>query len=154
MAELFLGLVGFVIVGWLWFFVARPIVTAWLPVSSVSPDPNPEIMSNSQNEEPATSGLSLRQTVPQTDRPDDRPLPSRAEMLDICSRLRRLGASREEARSILRLARLPLDNNMWAEVSPPETDNDDVLITPIAGRRTKASYYPDEPALEYQAPTT
>jgi hypothetical protein len=34
----------------------------------------------------------------------------------------------------------------------PDDTPDDTIVTPIAGRRTRAAYYPGEPDLEYESP--
>lgn len=115
------------------------------------------VMSRSDDED-SRLGASVSQTDGQADRQTAAPAPiGRDIMLDICRDLRAHGYSRDGARVLLRKLGQSLDNNVWSDAAPPTkaaTVEDDTLITPYAGRRTKASYYPDDPALEYQAPTT
>jgi hypothetical protein len=70
-------------------------------------------------------------------------------MLDICTTLRRRGFSRDEARALLNLCGLPLDNNVWAQV--PLEQPEPEYTTPIAGRPTSAQFETD-PDLAYQPP--
>ncbi len=79
--------------------------------------------------------------------------PSREELLTMYQVLRAHNMSRETARKMLNGVRLPLDNNLWAEAAPKPVAADDAeIVTPYAGRRTKATYYPDDPDLEFRAP--
>jgi hypothetical protein len=41
-----------------------------------------------------------------------------------------------------------------SRAATPAQPAEDELITPFAGRRTKASYYPDNPELEFRPPQT
>lgn len=75
---------------------------------------------------------------------------ARDEMLDICKVLRLRGFSREDARQLFRAFHQPLDNNLWTQAAPPD---DDEYITPIAGRRTSAKYFEDDPELVYRPPS-
>jgi hypothetical protein len=111
----------------------------------------PVVMSRSSESEHHISPSSLQTDSRQTTDSAARALPSRDVMLDTYRLLRKHGMAREEARPMLKALGLPLDNNLWTEAAPPSKD-DDVLITPYAGRATKRSFYPDEPELEYQAP--
>lgn len=76
----------------------------------------------------------------------------RAELLTLYKVLRKYGVPREEIRSALKGVRVPLSNDVWKAAAPAVPTDDDVLVTPYAGRRTRASYYPDDPELEFQAP--
>lgn len=110
-----------------------------------------------------SSGRSLEKNMPavvqRTDggRPADgppAPVYSRDVLLDTYKWLRRLGATREEARIRLKAIGIPLSNDLWAKAEPPpppELDEDDALYeTPIAGRATDATFR--DPLLEYQPP--
>ena len=71
------------------------------------------------------------------------------KLLDTYTTLKRLGLSRDAARAFLSPWGIPLDNNLWAQVpAEPEPEH----VTPIAGRPTKANFYPDEPELAYRPP--
>jgi hypothetical protein len=78
--------------------------------------------------------------------------PTEQQMLDIFKALRAAGVKREAIAGPWRAAGLPIDTNLWSKAAPSEKDDDDdTIVTPWAGRRTKASYY-DDPRLEYQQP--
>lgn len=72
--------------------------------------------------------------------------------LDTVRRLRAHRFTRDEARDFLRELGWSLGNNTWAQAAPLEANDDDSHITPYGGRRTRASYYPEDPALEYKEP--
>jgi hypothetical protein len=112
-------------------------------------------MSSTNDDGVRLSPSSVQTDNRQTDRQPEIKAPGREELLTLYATMRAAGISREKARPALKAVGLPLDNNLWVEAAPqviqPTNDND-VLITPFAGRRTKASYYPDDPELEYQAP--
>lgn len=115
-------------------------------------DDDTNVMSRSDDND-----MRLSPSVSQTDevQTSDRPMmpkPTPDKMLDIFKVLRAAGIDRDELRGPWRAAGLPLDNNLWAKAKPAAPEDDDVLITPYAGRRTKASFYPDEPELEYKPP--
>lgn len=120
-------------------------------------DAAPVVMSRSEESAPSSSPSSLQTDETQTaDRPMI-PKPTPDKMLDIFKVLRAAGVDREELRGPWRAAGLPLDNNVWAKAKPTALvteDEDDVLITPWAGRRTSKKFYPDDPDLEYKAPAT
>ena len=148
MAQLIFALGTFVILGFVWFFVARPALEGlgFLPttVNSIE-DEAPAVMSRSEDEGAGLSASSL-QTQAQTDRQTGKPAPLPREiMVDICQSLRAHGYGRDEARSLLRKMGQPLDNNVWADSIPPEPQ----YRTPIAGRATGAAFDADFP---YEAP--
>jgi hypothetical protein len=159
MATAFAILVTIVIVGWLWFYIARPILEDYgvlAPAESVktSQDSAANVMSRSQDETPQEVPSSHRQTALQTDRqPAQQPIPtiSRDVMLNTYRLLRKYGVPREEARPVLKAANIPLDNNLWTQAAPP-AEKPEEYRTPIADRPTRASYYDDDPDLAYQSP--
>lgn len=108
----------------------------------------PEIMSRAPASEPSspsglkTDGASIV-VAPAA------PEPSRDEILDACKVMRAHGMSREDARLVFVRLHRKLDNNLWTQAAPADSDE---LVTPYAGRRTRASYYPDRPDLEYVEP--
>lgn len=77
--------------------------------------------------------------------------PSRAIMLDIFKTLRKYEMPREEARAMLRLLALPLDNNLWKDAAPPPPEAPPERA-PISGRPLPAGvkFHPDDPELEYR----
>lgn len=102
--------------------------------------------------------LSL-ETEPQTDRQTEQTAKIRAEeLLTLFKLMRKAGIGREDAQAACKASGLPFNNNVWRDAAPPSKavqpadENDDELITPYAGRRTRASYYPDQPELEYESP--
>lgn len=110
----------------------------------------PAVMSYEEERPPENTLSSQRQTAPQTDRHPTAPSLPRDVMLDIYRLLRAHNVPREKARPALKAAGIPLDNNLWTEAAPPEEESE--YSTPIAGRTTKATFHPDDPALEYQPP--
>jgi hypothetical protein len=110
---------------------------------------SPVVMSRSQNAPPQNAPSSLEtRPRPDPDQTEDKAARQK-KLFDTYTTLKRLGLSRDAARAFLGPWGIPLDNNLWAQVPPePEPEH----VTPIAGRPTKASYYPDSPDLEYQGP--
>jgi hypothetical protein len=110
-------------------------------VMSRTPEPDRRLsLSSLQTDSQTTSD---RQTIAK---------PTEQQMLDIFKALRAAGVKREAIAGPWRAAGLPLDTNLWSKAAPSEKDDDDdTIVTPWAGRRTKASYY-DDPRLEYQQP--
>lgn len=118
------------------------------------------VMSRSENESAPSARPSLGTDGVQASDGRTIPIPTPEQMLDIFKVLREAGVKRDRLAPAWRAAGLPLSNDVWRDAAPPEPpakaapdEDDDTMITPFAGRRTKASYYPDDPALEYQAPT-
>lgn len=165
-AQLFAALVTFVIIGWLWFFIVRPIILAaydwWesADVSSVSDDAakaQHSIMSNAAPSEPPSAPSVSQTDGSQTDRQrsdgDTAAGDIKPEYLTLYKLLRANRISREAARPALKAAKIPLDNNLWRAAAPtPPPDDEERLVTPFAGRVTRRSYYPDRADLEYQPP--
>lgn len=155
MAVLFSILVSIVIAGWLWFYIARPILEDFGIIKGDGDvkdyqEPAPHVMSRSEDGAPRLSPSSVQTDGVQTDRQPDAKAPGRAELLTFYALLRAAGISREKARPVLKGVGLPLDNNLWAQADPK--NEDDTLITPIAGRPTRRSYYTDDPDLRYNPP--
>jgi hypothetical protein len=126
--------------------LARPYVSMVWPVR------RPEITSS-----PAPEPAAIA-SPPRTDAGTDGRTPLiapelRPASLDTVRELRAHGFTRDAARALLRGLGYSLGNNTWADAAPvaPAAD-DDEIITPYAGRRTKASYYPENPELEYVEP--
>jgi len=146
----------------LWMIIVGTIVTGvvgsaalgWLErraVSNVMPSPAPEITSSPPASAPSSPSVSQTDAAPVVVQAAPRE-PTRAEILDACKVLRAKGLSREEARIVFGYLHRRLDNNLWADAAPGAQPADDEIITPYAGRRTKASYYPENPELEYVEP--
>jgi hypothetical protein len=117
------------------------------------PSTPPVIMSRSALV-PATDSASVSQTDSAPDRQTaPEPALPRSAMLDTCKALRVHGFSREEARTLLKPYGIGLDNNLWAAAEPAKpAEDDDVVLTPYAGRVTRKSYYESEPELKYEPP--
>lgn len=120
-------------------------------------DDDADTMSTSSTHTPPSLPLSL-----ETDRRADRQTvqvvkPNAEQLLTLYKLMRAHGIGRDDAQAALKEAGLPLNNNVWSKAAPPPkvvqpNEDDDVLVTPYAGRRTRASYYPDDPDLAYQPP--
>lgn len=148
----------------LWMIIVGTIVTGvvgsaalgWLErraVSNVTPSPAPDITSS-----PAPEPAAIA-SPPRTDAGTDGRTPPitpelRPASLDTVRELRAHGFTRDAARALLRGLGYSLGNNTWADAAPATPADDDEIITPYAGRRTKASYYPENPELEYVEPRT
>lgn len=154
MAATLFGLCVFILfVGWLWFYIARPILVDVVNTYRVDDVDN---MSSAAYSEPPSRGPSL-ETDSETDRQTEQtPKIKAEELLTVCKLMRAHGIGREDAQAAFKASGLPFNNNVWRDAAPAskptQEEDDDVLITPYAGRRTKASYYPDDPELEYRAP--
>lgn len=164
-AQVFIFCVSIVILGWLWFFIVRPILEAYggvRPMESVkdhkSVTPAPILIMSREEVAPLpslpspleTDGRRTETTAPQAKFTED-------QLLTLYAGLRAHGMVRDKASQILKGAGIPMNNNLWAKAAtpPPSTapaEDDDVLVTPFAGRRTRASFYPDSPDLEYNDP--
>ncbi len=152
-ATLFAGLVGITIVGWLWFYIARPLLEDFgvITVSDYGEDDG-ALMSRAEDSAPASPRPSL-ETGNQTDRQTEiAPRIKAEELLTVFKLMRAAGIGREDAAAAFKAAGLPFNNNVWRDAEPPARAVEDEFVTPYAGRRTKASYYPEQPELEYQAP--
>lgn len=159
---IFLTLLGFAGFGVLWFYVLSPALTGLGVLRPPAEDTEtvnysapaaPVVMSNDRTPHP-----DVLPVVPTDGRASDagrtepQPAYTQQQLLTHYMWLRRLGAKRDEAREQLRAIGIPLHNDLWAQAAPPPPVADDEIITPWAGRRTKAAYYPDSPDLEYEAP--
>jgi len=140
--------------GFIWFYVARPMLVdfGWIRDEDVNDidDRAPVIMSRSEDKPARLSPSSLETAELQT---PDQTAPKKYqphELLTVYTTMKHAGISRDAARAALNAIGVPLDNNLWARV--PAKEDDDTLITPYAGRVTKRSFYPDDPDLEYKAP--
>lgn len=151
-AILFSIAVAIIIAGWLWFFVVRPIWEDFSVKDSAEEDA--PIMSRAAPAPALSSASSLQTDSAQTDRQEKINKPTPEQYLTLFKVLRAAGVKREDVRPALKGMGLALDNNVWrmAEAEGPEEKEEDVHVTPYAGRRTLARYYPDEPELEYKAP--
>jgi len=128
--------------------VPYKIAKAWLwPVVKDFFVSAPDVMSRSEDDDRPVALSALRQTAPTDNRPREVALISRDVMLDMFRLLREYNVPREKARSVLKAAGLPLDNNLWTAAAP----DDDTHLTPIAGRPTKAQFEQD-PDMAYEAP--
>lgn len=67
------------------------------------------------------------------------------ELLTLYALMRRYNIPREAAAAAFKAVDLPFNSNVWRDAAPEE----DVQVTPIAGRPTPAKFH-DDPELEYQ----
>jgi hypothetical protein len=149
-ATLFAIGVGILTIGWLWFYIVRPMLEDFGWIVNDTADSAPVTMSSKEKDAPVLA-LSSKTDAGQT---PDRPAPGKPkaeQYLTICRVMREAGINRDVAQAAFKACDLPFNNNVWRDAAPPVGD-DDVLVTPYAGRRTRASYYPDDPDLEFQAP--
>ena len=151
MGVVFSILVAIVIAGFLWFYVARPILEDWGLIAPRAVNyyqvGDPSVMSLSESTTHAGAASSLQTDSRQTADKPPPAAPSRDVMLNTYRLLRKYGIPREEARPVLKAAGFPLDNNLWADAAPPEP----ARVTPIAGRPTRAEFQTD-PEYPYEAP--
>lgn len=138
-------LVTIVILGFLWFWIVRPILEDYnliAPRESVNDyqEAAPVVMSRPEYAAPPSAPSSLQTDSRQTaDRPAPT-LPSRDVMLNSHKLLRKYGIPREEARAMYKSFGLPLDNNLWSEAA---TGSETPHVTPVAGRPTSARFETD-----------
>jgi len=150
MGEAFSIVVTVIILGFLWFYIARPILEDYGVIAPRDvndyEDAAPVVMSRSADE-PAPSIASSLETRP-VQTPDQAidPAARRAKLLDTYRPLRKLGMCRDDARALLNPWGIPLDNNLWTEAAPQTP-----YVTPVAGRPTSARFETD-PELRYEAP--
>jgi hypothetical protein len=156
MVELYLTAAAVVSCGAIWFYIVRPMLEDWgvlapRDVSDNAP-PAPVVMSRSAPTPPqpiVSEGVATRDQTDQT--APVLPL-LRPATLDTCKVLRAHGFSRDAARMLLRPLGWTLDNNTWTQAAPLKPADDDLTVTPFAGRVTRRSFYQDDPELEYQPP--
>lgn len=142
-------------VGWLWFYIARPILEdfGWITTDdtvNTYEDAAPIVMSRSDN-----GALSDRLSSKdgRSDGRTDSDQVGRAELLMLYKILRKYGVPREEIRAALKGVRVPLSNDVWASAAPASPQDDAEYRTPIVGRPTNARFESD-PDFPYVAPTT
>lgn len=137
--------------GFVWFWIARPILEGCGIIRDVSDyqEEAPALMSRVEDSAALYSPSSLQTDSRQTDRQPTQAQPGRAELLTLYQTMRAAGISREKARPVLKGVGLPLDNNLWADAAPTE---DAAHVTPIVGRRTSAQFETD-PEFPYVAPS-
>lgn len=144
MAQLIFALGTFVMIGFVWFYVARPALEGLGLIVNNNEDSAPVVMSRSEQSDYRLSALSLETDELQTADRRTMPVPTREEMLDIFKALRAAGVKRENIAGVWRAAGLPLDTNLWAAAAPPPAQT----VTPIAGRPTSAVFDPDFPYVQ------
>jgi hypothetical protein len=147
MAVLFATCVCILAIGFVWFYVVRPILEDYGVIVNPSQEPTAHVMSRSDTAPTPSMALSLQTDGVQTDRQPATVKPGRVELLTLYSTMRAAGITREQARPALKAVGLPLDNNLWAEAAPPEAPH----VTPYAGRPTNARFETDAD-YPYQAP--
>lgn len=136
-------------VGWLWFYIVRPILEDFGVIrvndydDAAAPAPV-VVMSRSEMSAPV-SPVSSKDG--QSDGRTDSDQVGRAELLTLYKVLRKYGIPREEIRPALKGVRVVLSNDVWASAAA----DDAPYITPIVGRSTSARFETDAD-FPYQAP--
>lgn len=130
------------IVGSIWVGVLN-----WRPVKSI-PVSDAHVMSRSGGNDPPSDPPSLQTNDVQTPDQTNDPAARRQKLLDTYRPLRKLGMSRDDARTLLNRLGYPLDNNLWVEAAPDDPE----YKTPIVGRPTSARFETDAD-FPYQAMT-
>lgn len=159
-AQVFMFCVSIVILGWLWFFIVRPILVDYGVIRVVEtldspPDVAPVVMSRSEPVAPQFPPSSQRTDDGRTETTPQQPKFTEDQLLTFYTELRAHGMKRDRASVALKAMGIPMNNNLWAKAqvpTPPPAEDDDMHVTPFAGRRTRASFYPDSPDLEYNDP--
>jgi len=102
-----------------------------------------------------SSGAGPLDPVEVIDNKTKQPRIKAEQLLTLYKLMRQAGIGRDDAQAAFKASGLPFNNNVWRDAEPPARAaqvDDDEFVTPFAGRRTRASYYPDQPELEYQSP--
>lgn len=140
MATLFSIAVSILIVGWLWFYVARPILEDY-GVISVNDSP-PDVMSDAGEGVPVIAPSSLGTDAARTPDGQSTHKIRGEELLTLYQLMRRYNIPRDEAQAALKSCGLPMSNGTWAKAAPPPPEEPQML-TPIAGRPTSAQFHDD-----------
>lgn len=134
-------------------------VVSWWEARGVNTSPGvaPIIMSRSEGSVPPSAPSSLETDGRRTETTAPGPKFTEDQLLTLYAGLRAHGMVRDKASQLLKASGIPMNNNLWTRAAPPPApgapvEDDDSVLTPIAGRRTRASYYPEEPDLEFNPP--
>lgn len=156
-AILFAICVTILAVGWLWFYIARPMLEGfgWIVDEETVNDyenSDPYVMSRS-DDSPSPSLRPSLETGNETDRQTEPAARIKAEeLLTLCKVMRAAGIGREEASAAFKASGLPFNNNVWRDAAPAQSRAGDAEYrTPIVGRPTSAKFETD-PDYPYQAP--
>jgi hypothetical protein len=138
-----------------WHCNVLPGATACLPSAVIYEEEGED--DNITSSSTAVSSLQSRSSLETTNGQTETTVPpgklTEHQLLTLYSFLRAHGAVRDRAGRVLKEIGIPMNNNLWARAIPPApVEEDDVMLTPIAGRPTRAAYYESEPALQYQEP--
>lgn len=125
----FLSLIAFVGVGAVWFRIARPAIEDYRALSTVSPEPTPEVMSQTPPEPAPPAPSDHRQTGSQTDQTAARPRATDEQCLTLFAVFKEAGYNRDEARAILRPFGVPVDNNLFSRAPKPIDPAGDPSVT-------------------------
>jgi hypothetical protein len=151
-AVIFAGLVCFLTIGFVWFWIARPILEdcGVIRVNDYEDDA-PVVMSRSEVDAAPSLRLS-KETAIETDRQTEQTPRIKAEdLLTLCKLMRAAGIGREDAQEAFRVSGLPFNNNVWAKAIPSQGSAESSYVTPIVGRPTSARFETDAD-FPYQAP--
>jgi hypothetical protein len=138
-----------------WHCNVLPGANAFLPSAAVyeEEEESDNITSSSATVFPSQSRSSFRTDDGRTETTMQLGKLTEHQLLTLYSFLRAHGAVRERASRVLKEVGIPMNNNLWARAIPPApVEEDDDMLTPIAGRPTRATYYESSPALQYQEP--
>jgi hypothetical protein len=159
MVELYLTAAAVVSCGAIWFYIVRPMLEDWgllapRDVSDNAP-PAPVVMSRAA---PEAASISIdTSTIPAKSEPPKAELTERA-IVQWMAQQKTVDGWRWSANAIYQHMRGNRNEVMgWVrEVrgGKPESpaEDDDLTLTPFAGRVTRRSFYQDDPELEYQPP--
>lgn len=151
-AFIFALCVGILTIGFVWFWIARPILEdCGIIRVNTSQDSAPVVMSRSVESAAPSLASSVQTDVVQTPDQTDDPATKRAKLFDTYKPLRKAGMNRDDARALLKPWGIPLDNNVWAEVGAALEKEAAQYVTPYVGRPTSARFETDQD-FPYQAP--
>lgn len=160
MVEIYLTAAAVVSCGAIWFYIVRPMLEDWgvlQPRESVNDmaPPAPVVMSRA---EPKAASISIdTSTIPAKSEAPPAELTERA-IVQWMAQQKTVDGWRWSANAIYQYMRGNRNEVMgWVrEVrgGKPEApaEDDDLTVTPYAGRVTRRSYYQEDPELEYERP--
>lgn len=155
-AILFSACVVILIAGWLWFYIARPMLEDFGIIRGEETvngyqDSDAYVMSRSEGTTPPSSASSLETDARQTRDALETAKPKAEEYLTLCRLMRKAGINREDAQAAFKVCNLPFNNNVWRDAAPAASTDESEYRTPIVGRPTNAKFETD-PDFPYQSP--
>ena len=151
MAAFFAICVVIVVVGVVWFHIARPILVDFGVIGVKDYETPPAaVMSRPETAAPPFIPSSLRTDDGRTETTTPQPKFTEEQLLTLYALLRSSGVTRDRATPALKAAGIPVNNNLWTRAAPPAPTEDGEYRTPIAGRPTSAVFETGE--LTYEPP--